>query len=66
MISALAFVPVANVIRDFNSLAAQCGLAKQPVLDYFENYWTNSGPEEMTQYFLQICGNKFASYPKPA
>ena len=36
MISALAFVSVANVIRDFNSLAAQCGLAEQPVLDYFE------------------------------
>ena len=37
MISALAFVPVANVIRDFCSLAVQCGLAEQPVLDYFEN-----------------------------
>ena len=43
MISALAFVHVANVIRDFNSLAAQYGLAKQPVLDYFENtYWTTT------------------------
>ena len=37
MISALAFVPVANIIADFNSLAAHCGLAEQPVLDYFEN-----------------------------
>ena len=37
MISTLAFVPVANVIRDFNTLAAQRGLAEQPVLDYFEN-----------------------------
>ena len=37
IISALDFVPVANVVRDFNTLAAQCGLAEQPVLDYFEN-----------------------------
>ena len=35
MISALAFVPVANVIRDFNSLSAQCGLAEQPSIGLF-------------------------------
>ena len=32
----LAFVPIANIIADFNLLAAHRGLAEQPVLDYFQ------------------------------
>ena len=39
MISALAFIPRPDVIRQFNNLSQHCGPQEVPILDYFEtNY----------------------------